>query len=188
VSNYRSQHEAQFHAMLERIQAEAAQRKRDAEQTCWFCEKNSGTWDTRMDVPMYGQVSRGETSNYVVMKSTQMSFQKCEVTVPRCPDCKKSHAKIDSNLLTSLTWLGSLVAGYFIVLNYYGFTTYGLDDLPAYGLWAAAAFGLAVASAMVMALVLPSTPDYKSRLHSYPAIKRLLSNNWDFGDRPPGTV
>ena len=149
-------------------------------ETCWFCKKESASADCAEAVKMFSDVRRGDTSNYVLVKTRSVQFKTCEVRIPRCKKCKVQET---SKIISIFVGFGcAVVAAYFVAFDHFK-----LEGVLAY----AAIVGLTVVGLLafifLLNLIWPSrssaTP--ANSYNGYPPIMELKRDHWKIGDRPP---
>jgi hypothetical protein len=132
---------------------------------------------------MYGQAKYGDTSNYVVVKARSVSFQTCEIVVPRCEVCKRADAT--SNLTGLLTLLVVSGVAYFAITSWF--------ELPvAISIFLALAAGAlgwtAIIIVSIFAFPSSSSPIESNFYGNYPPIMEKIAQHWSMGDGPPGAI
>ena len=136
---------------------------------------------------LYGDVSKGASTNYVVVKTKAVHFQRADIGIPCCRSCERRH-KVELTLQMIAFW-GGLPAAYFGGDYLYNLMyPYDLPGYGRYGMMAAvflAAFLTATLIPQVVAMLAGSRP--KSHEERYPPAKDLIDRGWKVGERPFGT-
>lgn len=158
-------------------------------QNCWFCKtRQAPSYYDALVVNMHGMVKQGDTSNYVLVKTKAVSFQKTKIHVPRCAQCKKAH--LVATLVYVIACAGCIAVAYFAMASYYERSGWFVEmsGWPFYLATAVLAVILCLSALFIQKLALPSSVKPKSTKLEYPPIRELAARGWKFGDRPPGTI
>lgn len=135
---------------------------------CWFCNKHPADDKAVCEVKMFGDVTRTPT-----YQGTQVKWQKVTIRVPRCKQCKSAHGRNTflgcSGLVlgVALAWLAGTAAKN----GWVGFFIFALCG----------AAGFIVPNVTKPAGMKPE--DYGKE---FPAVKKLKSQGWAYGDKPSG--
>jgi hypothetical protein len=153
-------------------------------ETCWFCKNETASPEAAEIVKMYGEIKRGDPNNYLVVKTTQVQYATCAITIPRCKACKNKDTR--TRLIGILALVCCLGIAYLVMS--YGF---GLAGALSYVLIAALAAALWVASIILSLFVSPShrasnrSSASKANFYNYfPPLWELVQKGWKMGDRP----
>jgi hypothetical protein len=163
-------------AVRERIQENINTVKANLEYgTCWFCKQNLAEDNASLEVKMYGDVIRTPTWNGVEIK-----WRHGTVKVPRCDSCRAAHGRKDAcavagGILGGILGLGGCAA---IVSNDEDMWFGGLLVLALL-----AGIGAGIGAAIGAALR-PRGVKPESAKNEFPSVKQLLSQGWQFGERP----
>jgi hypothetical protein len=142
--------------------------------TCWFCSKRPSKTEAAADVPMHGNVNR---------IWNQVQWQHATVKVPRCEECKAEHSRRST--------FGGVGAATGALLGLGGCVGVVNSDND---MWLPGVIVMVVTlgvGAGIGALIAHNTSTHKdTKPESYktqhPAVKKLLSEKWGFGLKPPG--
>jgi len=141
--------------------------------TCWFCKENPGEDKAALDVKMYGDVNRRPT-----WRGARITWRYGSVKVPRCARCKSAHDHQNA-------WTGGGTA-IGVLLGLVGCISIA-DEGNWFGglivLGVLAAIGAGIGAAIAAALG-PKGIKPESAKNEFPSVKKLLSQGWQFGEKP----
>ncbi len=144
--------------------------------TCWFCQQNPAEDEAVCDVKMYGNVTRTPTQNGV-----EIQWRHLTVKVPRCARCNSAH-----NRQATCVVVGAVIGG---MLGLAGCIADGLKHgadvmLPDVFLGVVpAGIGAGIGAAIGVARR-PKGVKPESAKGEFSSVKELLSQGWQFGERP----
>jgi hypothetical protein len=129
---------------------------------------------------MFSDVRRGDTSNYVVVKTRSVQFKTCEVSIPRCRKCKDQEIR---KIILIFVGFGCAVGiAYFIA-----FDGFKLQGVLAYATIAGLTVVGLLAFSFLLSLIWPprSSATPTNFYNNYSPIMELRKDRWKIGDRPP---
>ncbi|MFM7058166.1 MAG: hypothetical protein ACKO2P_14705 [Planctomycetota bacterium] len=143
---------------------------------CWFCGKRSGDPESAVKRSLYGDVRR-RSLGYGMFQAT---WQKAEVTIQRCQECKKNHQRITA---------GGGVGGCLgVLIGSLGFLT--TQRLGPAGIWV----GLATTVILTVTFNIIGTASARSKvpykirteqsLEEHERIRELRKQRWKYGTQP----
>jgi len=135
--------------------------------TCWFCKKRPAVDKAAIEVKMHGDVTRTPT-----WQGTHMEWQHVTLEVPRCKQCKSAHVHT-----TALRVIGVVMGIIFGLISCTATDNAGAG-IGILAVCIGLGFGI---PALTKPAGMKSDNDYKE----FPDIKKLLSQGWEFGEKPP---
>jgi hypothetical protein len=133
-------------------------------EVCWFCKTNAAEDEAKLEVPMHGDVHRDST----LFGGNRVTFRKLSTKVPRCTTCKATH-----NGTFLMQWLSVVICAII-----------GTIALSIVGTVIGALVGWCIGTIIVKTTWWSHNTAPKIIKAEYPPIKKLLSENWEFGDSP----
>jgi len=148
-------------------------------RSCWFCGQHPP--DAAATVPVSMHKVTSKTPIYRgTQYGTHYQWRKSTVAVPRCPACQKEHVHgYDS--VNKAGYIGLAIGIVFGVAAFFVNAWLGVIAIQA-----GPVVGLLVARTIAKDNMPPITSKSISEKSHFPAVKRLLADGWQFGDKPPG--
>lgn len=145
---------------------------------CWFCKSRRASENTSLTEPLY-LINKRQTSMMGLVKT---SYSKTSISVPRCELCKSRHSQTGKLGFFAGLSITSLVV--IIAINSSPNTF--SKDWGTFA-WMSLMTGILMvpATAYVFQNVKLKDSESENFKEKYPAIKKLLSEGWTMGEKPP---
>ncbi|MBI5576677.1 MAG: hypothetical protein HY896_10000 [Deltaproteobacteria bacterium] len=145
--------------------------------TCWFCGKQPKEESHSIEVRMHGNIQRTPT-----IGGTNITWRHIRIVVPRCGKCRAAHAKASE--WAAIGGIGGAVAGGLTGCGAIGHGGAGILLMILFG-----AVGFLIGKSIDennLSAIKNAHADFKpfSHRNEFPQIKQLLSEGWQFGERP----
>ncbi len=152
-------------------------------QTCWFCQKRSPDASSVIEIPMYGNVRKTYVYN-----GYRLEWNKLQVRIPRCSQCKAAQASSGRNAgIGCLTGFAGAAAGAIIGViggavggEIAGAAVAGFFIVGFIGL----IVGLVIDDSQLNARLKELGIKPESAKDEFPGIKEMRGKGWSVGEGP----
>jgi hypothetical protein len=141
--------------------------------TCWFCGTKEADSKKSVHLYMYGEMLATDPEE----NKKRIEYSTKKIEVPRCTDCKKSHAQAQGADVWMIIMLVLMVAA--------GISA--VSSLSAQWIWGMAlGFGLGaiILLFILKSFILKGVKKLSSAKKEYPQVEDLLARGYKFGKNP----